>query len=369
MKKTALIRLIVIAMALLFISFATTSNTLLVRADYQGTGKFLTIDIFGEGYVTATKVNSGETWLFDPPNTPNSFKVGAGTVLLYAVSDPGWEFSGWGGALTGADNPQYLRSEKYVYVTATFKQKTHTITAYAGPNGTIDPSGQVSVMNGESKTFTFSPNEGYHVSAIVVDAAYVNSFAESYAFFNVIQDHTIAVSFSEDGTATVPGGNDVTVFLDSSASLTLDVITPGIAAGSSPSFPSGTSFTVWEITNTAVFDGQVLIALRYSDTGDDAAENSMRLIRGDSLYSVYSDVNNDLIVDGTDVSIVANAVKQPYWYNPFLDINNDGVVNEEDIHIVNDNKGATLLDITLYVDTSNNIIYGLTDHFSLFRAR
>ena len=33
-------------------------------------------------------------------------------------------------------------------------------------------------------------------------------------------------------------------------------------------------------------------------------------------------------------SIVANAVKQGYWYDPLLDLNNDGFVDEADIHIV-----------------------------------
>lgn len=345
------------------------TDTFSARADYQGTGKFLTIDITGEGYVTATKLQSGETWLFDPPDTSNSYKVGAGTVWLYAVADPGWEFSGWGGALSGSDNPVSLKTEKYVYVTATFEEKSCIITASAGPNGVIDPSGEVTVNYGESQTFTFHPNAGYHVSAIVVDGTYESSFAESYTFSNVNSDHTIAVYFSEDGSASVPQGNDVTVFLDSAAGLTLNATTSGIATGTSLSFPNGTSIIVWEINVTAVFDGKVLLALQYDDTGNDTLEQGLRLIRGDSLYAIYSDVNNDLVVDGTDVSIVANAVKQAEWYNPFFDINNDGFVNEQDIHIVNENKGATLQDITYYVDTTNNIVYGLTDHFSIFRVR
>ena len=68
------------------------------------------------------------------------------------------------------------------------------------------------------------------------------------------------------------------------------------------------------------------------------------------------------------MSIVANAVKLQEWYEDFLDINNDGAVNEDDVHLINENKGTTLKDITLYVDTDANIIYGITDHFSIFRA-
>jgi hypothetical protein len=76
-----------------------------------------------------------------------------------------------------------------------------------------------------------------------------------------------------------------------------------------------------------------------------------------------------LVVDGTDVSIVANAVKQGQWYDPWLDINNDGFVNEDDVHIVNDNKGAFLQDTTVGVNTDLNIICGRAPWFSIFGAR
>lgn len=247
--------------------------------------------------------------------------------------------------------------------------KKNTIYASAGPNGAIDPYGEVRVKPGDSQTFTFNPDPNYHVSSIIVDGVYESSFAESYTFGNIKGEyHTIAVFFSADGEAAVPEGNGVTIFVNPEVILTLDVTAPGVATGTEQSFPDGTSVAVWEITNTAIFSGKVLVALHYEDTGNDTLEESFRLIRGDSLYAVYSDVNNDLVVDGTDVSIVANAAKQPDWYNPFLDINNDGVVNEDDIHIVNGNMGTTIVDITDHVDTSANIIYGITDHFSLFRA-
>ena len=82
--------------------------------------------------------------------------------------------------------------------------------------------------------------------------------------------------------------------------------------------------------------------------------------------------NRPIIVDGEDVSIVANAVntnQQPGWYDPLLDINNDGFVDKEDIHVVNSYKGTIIEDITDYVDTNLNIIYGTTSHFSVFRCR
>ena len=264
--------------------------------------------------------------------------------------------------------------------------KKNTITASVVPgvdgynHGEIEPSGDVRVKPGESKTFYFHPelaeeegDIGYHVSAIIVDGVYESSFAESYTFGSIKGEyHTIAVSFSEDGEATVPEGSGVTVFVDPAVFLTLDVKEFGVATGSAQSFPVGTSVAVWKIDTTAVFDKEVgvVVALHYEDTGNDALEENLRLIRGESRDALYSDVNNDLVVDGTDVSIVANANKLPNAEGPnlFLDVNNDGAVNEDDIHVVNGNIGTTLKDITWKVDTSANIIYGITDHFSLFRA-
>ena len=97
-----------------------------------------------------------------------------------------------------------------------------------------------------------------------------------------------------------------------------------------------------------------------------ADELNLRLVRADSIEILCSDVNNDLFIDGTDVSIVANAVKQDIWYDPLFDINNDGFVDEADIHIVNSNKGAIIEDITDGIDTNLNLIWGTSDQFSIY---
>ena len=73
----------------------------------------------------------------------------------------------------------------------------NTITASAGSNGTISPSGNVSVNQGDSQTFTFTPNTGYEIDQVLVDN--VNNPAAvssgSYTFSNVTANHTISVSF------------------------------------------------------------------------------------------------------------------------------------------------------------------------------
>jgi len=357
----------IFALTLLFVCMLPIAlNIPLVQADRGGTGKFLTIEIIGEGYVTATKVESGEAWDFYRADPPMTEKVGAGTVELEAFASDGWEFSYWGEDLTGtSENPTNYKTVKYGYVVAVFVQKTFTITASAVGNGAIDPDGEVLVEYGASQTFEFTPDGGNHVSAIVVDGIYLSSFAQSYTFYDVTVDHTIDISFSADGTATVPAGNDVTVFLASGAGMTFDNTDGGTATGEEKDYPVGTA--AWDISVTFTFAGEVLVALQYDPTGlSEADQQNLRLIQGDSIEALRSDVNNDLTVDGTDVSIVANAVKQSEWYDERFDINNDGFVDEEDIHIVNENKGTILEDITDWVNTNLNIIYGTTDHFSIF---
>ncbi len=73
---------------------------------------------------------------------------------------------------------------------------TYSITAFAGPNGSIAPSGTITANSGSSKAFIVSVNSGYQVSNAVVDGSGVSLTNGSYTFSNVIATHTIAVSFS-----------------------------------------------------------------------------------------------------------------------------------------------------------------------------
>lgn len=74
----------------------------------------------------------------------------------------------------------------------------HTITATAGPNGAISPSGQVAVNDGDSQTFTITPNPGYHVSDALVDGSHIGA-VRKYTFNNVTADHNLSASFAKNG--------------------------------------------------------------------------------------------------------------------------------------------------------------------------
>jgi hypothetical protein len=82
-------------------------------------------------------------------------------------------------------------------ISATFAIDTHTIAATAGANGSITPSGSVTVNHGASQTFAIAPNPGYHIADVLVDGASVGPVA-SYTFTNVIANHTISATFAID---------------------------------------------------------------------------------------------------------------------------------------------------------------------------
>lgn len=74
---------------------------------------------------------------------------------------------------------------------------THTITATAGPGGSISPSGLVEVPDGDSPWFTVTPDDGFRPDLFYFDGVPYLSFGSgSIGFTNVREDHTLFVTFS-----------------------------------------------------------------------------------------------------------------------------------------------------------------------------
>jgi hypothetical protein len=112
-----------------------------------------------------------------------------------------------------------------------------TITAGAGPNGTITPAGATTVPGGANQTFTIAGSPGFFVSALVVDGTTLPG-ATSYTFTNAVTDHyinayfeafpasvTITAAAAPGGTITPAGANVVTGGTDQTFTITPD---PGL---------------------------------------------------------------------------------------------------------------------------------------------
>jgi hypothetical protein len=77
----------------------------------------------------------------------------------------------------------------------TFAIDTYTLSASAGANGTISPSGSVSVNHGAGQTYTITADAGYQVADVLVDGVSKGGI-KAYTFDNVVKDHTINAVFA-----------------------------------------------------------------------------------------------------------------------------------------------------------------------------
>ncbi|MBR5983236.1 MAG: leucine-rich repeat domain-containing protein [Bacteroidales bacterium] len=99
-------------------------------------------------------------------------------------------------------------------IDASFVMLTYTITATAGENGTITPSGESVINCGDEQSFIIIPDNGYLIASVLVDGAYVTEQLDEgvYTFTNVTANHTIEALFEAEPlpqyTITILSNND-----------------------------------------------------------------------------------------------------------------------------------------------------------------
>jgi predicted ester cyclase len=137
-------------------------------------------------------------------------------------------------------------------IAASFAIDTNSITASAGANGSISSAGVSAVPYGADKSFTITPDAGYHVADVLVDGSSVGAVS-SYDFTNVTAAHTISVSFAintytitssagSGGSVSPSGDRSVNhgsssatyVFTPNAGSYIADVIVDGVSWGYMP---------------------------------------------------------------------------------------------------------------------------------------
>ena len=96
-----------------------------------------------------------------------------------------------------------------------WQTEAHTITATAGEGGTVDPSGEVVVVEGADKTFTITPDNGYEIAEAVVDGQAVDladvvneGGTGTYTFEKVDGDHSIEITFEKTAVTPDPGEDE-----------------------------------------------------------------------------------------------------------------------------------------------------------------
>ena len=115
-------------------------------------------------------------------------------------SKSGMVFEGWNdGSTTYKEGVSYKIGYSDVVFTAQWRNEEkaeYTITASAGQNGTITPSGNVKVKEGESQSFSITPAQGYIIEKVLVDGENIGA-KTSYIFENVTKEHTISAIFKK----------------------------------------------------------------------------------------------------------------------------------------------------------------------------
>jgi hypothetical protein len=128
--------------------------------------------------------------------------VSAGGSQTFAItSDSGYDISSVlvDGASVGiVSSYTFTNVQASHTITASFSvlpPNQYSISASAGTGGSISPSGSVLVNQGSNQAFTITANNGYIISAVLVDGTSQGAVS-TYTFTNVQASHTISASFS-----------------------------------------------------------------------------------------------------------------------------------------------------------------------------
>jgi YD repeat-containing protein len=200
-----------------------------------------------------------------------------------------------------------------------------SITASAGPGGLISPSGTVAVNPGAGEVaFTITPNTGCHVVDVLVDGVSQGGVT-SYAFNNVMGDHTISASFSTTysitasagatgsiwptGTVSVNAGGDETFVISPNYGYTVaDVLVDGTSQGPMESFTFNNVCANHSISATFV---PCYIITATAGTGGGISPVGAVMANSGSSHTFTITPHagfgvSDVIVDGTSVGAVTS---------------------------------------------------------------
>ncbi|MEO1654718.1 MAG: hypothetical protein AAFU64_14320, partial [Bacteroidota bacterium] len=138
-----------------------------------------------------------------------------------------------------------------------FNTGQFTITALAGPNGQISPSGAISVPATSNQSFSISPDPGYEIADVLVDGVSVG-ITSDFTFGFVLSDHSIEARFqaignpsqftigasagangqiSPQGSVLVNAGESQSFSISPDAGFQIaDVLVDGVSVGPAPTY-------------------------------------------------------------------------------------------------------------------------------------
>ena len=208
-------------------------------------------------------------------------------------------------------------------LTATMAAKTYTITASAGSNGTITPSGVATVNFGGNKLYTFSANAGYEIANVTVDGMSMGAIT-SYTFVNVVANHTINVTFQLQ-ECEVPT-NLQTIFVDTTSATLYWYHAGATSYDIQYKAITETNFTTTNTTQTT-----------YNLTGLTPGTTYVWMVRANCVANNPSEWTNGCTFRTLEQVVNPNGIED-YLHtmiNVYSETNNVFIVNENGIRIDN----------------------------------
>jgi hypothetical protein len=336
-----------------FQSTGETNNNITQVATNVATGNDLLIQ-GADGTVLSVSYHNGTTMNILPAVNPNAAghiwmnnathgnsqimfatsKYGLGKVAGVGDSSPADDgsarpgnssiYNGWG-EVGATDSIVFLNACMWL-VTPDTTASNFTITASAGSNGSISPSGSVSLSSGGSQAFTIGASTGYHIDSVFVDG--VNQGAVSgFTFTNVTANHSIRAVFrinqyqiiatagsngsiGPSGTTTINyGGSQTYNFIPATGYHVDSLIVDGVKQTSAASYAFSNVTANHMIRVSFLINTYTIIATTGAN-GSITPSGSINITYGgnqgfiltpDTGYQVA-----DVIVDGSSVGAVAS---------------------------------------------------------------
>ena len=139
--------------------------------------------------------------------SPGTTQVTAGTSKTFTFAAA----TGYQVASVLVDNVNQGAISSYTFpavsathtISVTFVAQTFTITTTAGPNGTISPSGIITVASGANQSLAINPNTGYQIASVTVDGQAQIPPGGTVNLTSILTNHTVSATFSPLVTYTL----------------------------------------------------------------------------------------------------------------------------------------------------------------------
>ncbi len=210
-------------------------------------------------------------------------------------------------------------------IRATFRTETFTITASAGPGGSISPAGSVEVKKDDKEEFQITADADYDILDVIVDGESKGAI-KSYTFSKVKADHTISATFisknytitasagsggsiSPSGAVVVKRGDDQTFSISPNTGYDIsDVVVDGDSKGAVSSYRF--SNVVSDHTISATFIPKNFTITSSAGTGGSISPAGAVVVKGGDDQTFSISPNNgykisDVVVDGDSKGAVS----------------------------------------------------------------